>query len=225
MRDLRHGGARFTRRGPRRAASAVGVLLFVAALSGSSSARAGGSEPAPAGGPAPVEPHRLAASARDAPRTGGFYHGHLLPRLADQFKTLGPYEGLPARLDRPAGHLVFEEAARVARGRARRGARRALRGYLLESTPLGRLVGRVETKRAGNRPAASRASRLGLTIRHGLPVVELRRPLGRGLLRTGLSVDGRLRLEYRGGRFVGSGLRVDYDPRRGEFNFACRLGF
>lgn len=157
MKNLRHGGAGSTRRGPRRAGSAVGALLLVATLSGFGTAEAGKEEPAP------VERHRPAASGRADPRVGGFYRGHLLPRM--------------------------------------------------------------ETRRASERPAASRASRPGLTIRHGLPVVELRRRMGRGLLRTGLSVDGRLRLEYRGGGFAVGGLRADYDPRRGEFNFACRLGF
>jgi hypothetical protein len=56
-------------------------------------------------------------------------------------------------------------------------------------------------------------------------VVELRRTFGSGLLRSGVSIDGRVRVEYRGGRSVSVGLRADYDPRRGEFGLACRLGF
>jgi len=220
VRDLRRGGA-----GPRRVAIIVGVMLLVAAPFWASSAGAAEGEAARGTGREQAELPRPAPRGQAVPDAAGFYRGHLLPRLISQFAALGPYEALSARGAEPPRHLVFEAAARAARQRARRGTEGALKGFLLESTPVGRFVERAELKRASEGAAADRALRLGLAIRHGLPVVELRRPLGRGLLRMGFSVDGRLRLEYRGGLFVGAGLRADYDPIRGELDLGCRLAF
>jgi len=220
VRDLRHRAA-----GPWRAALIVGMALLVAALSGAAPAAAAEGEAAREAGREGAEWLRPAARGRTIPDAAGFYRGHLLPRLTSQFSTLGSYEALPARQADPSRNLVFEQAARAARLRARRGTKRALKGFLLESLPVGRLIERVELRRAHGGATADRGLRLGLAIRGGLPVAELAQPLGRGLLRTGLGVDGRVRLEYRGGQFGGVGLRADYDPFRGEFDLGCRLAF
>jgi hypothetical protein len=202
-----------------RAGGALGALLLAATVLAPGAVRAGERARTP--------PERKRSDATIAsPEGTGFYRVHLLPGLTRQFEVLAPYEALPVRPERQAGRFVFEGAAREAKRRARRGTERALKEFLLASTPVGRWIDRVELKRSRSESGeTARASRVGLAFRHGRPVVELRRQLGRGQFRAGLGVDGRVRLEYRDDLFVGGGLRVDYDPGRRELNLACRIGF
>jgi hypothetical protein len=204
----------------------VGVVLLVAAFSGDPSAgaeeRKGGATKSfalAAGQPRP------SVSERFSPTTDGFYHAHLLPRLAQQFEALRPYEGLPLRQSGPDAPFVFDEATRRARRLAGRGARRAVKSFLLDSVPVDRILERLESRTLGAERGPGRKVRPGLAVRHGVPVLELRRALGQGRLRTGFSLDGRLQLEYRGGRPEGTGIRAEYDLRREELDLACRFRF
>lgn len=225
MMDLRHREAGRGRAERRRGRGSVVLLLLVAGLSGLGAARASDGEAEREAAARSADRTRPAVAARAAPRADGFYRGHLLPGLVRQFELLAPYEALPARPGRPAAHFVFEDASRLARRRAGSGAKRALKEFLAESTPVGRWIEKIELKRAGGTSGRTRTTRLGLAVRRGRPVVELRRAFGNGLLRSGVSIDGRVRVEYRGGRSVSAGLRADYDPRRGEFGLGCRVAF
>lgn len=218
MRNLRHRG---TGHGPRRVATAVGVVLLAAAVSWSGPAAADDERPAALAGSAPAASLPLAGPSPLRHGGGGFFHGHLLPRLEKQLETLGPYQVLSAE----EGRLLFERATRDAQRRAGRGTRRALKEYLLASTSVGRFVDGLEWGGRRSAGAQGRAPRIGLGIRSGVPDLEYRRALGRGLLRAALSVEGRVRLEYRGGLASTMGLRVDYDPVSRELDLAYRVGF
>lgn len=222
MRDLRHRGMG---QGPRRAVTAVGAVLLAAALSWGSPAVAEDNRGKPLAVRGPVAPLLPAGPTSIAPNGDGFYRGHLLPRLARQFEELGPYEALSAQPDGPAGRVVFDAASSAARRQAGRGTRRALKAFLLEATRLGRLVGEPERGQAGNEPAGIRSSRFRVGVRHGIPELLTRIPLGQGLLRTGLSLEGRVMAEYRGGRTAAVALRADYHPASRELGLAYRLSF
>jgi hypothetical protein len=162
----------------------------------------------------------------ESPVPSSFLRAHLLPRLNSQFDAMAHYQALPGSGEALSDHPLFDRVTDHARRRAERGTRKALEAYLLEITPAGRFLERLETRApftGGQRQEGG--VRVGVGIAHCAPFVELRGRAGTGTFRTQLGLLGRVGLEYSRGRLARARLYGGYDARDGEFDLGCRLRF
>jgi hypothetical protein len=165
---------------------------------------------APVGPLVPRQPDLREAAER--PRNG-FYHQHLLPRMASRL------EGMSASLDAFSGtdldnpqDLRFEENQAALRQGVERATLKALKAWALEASSLERYAEQLIDRARGRSGDASvgeadgavdggrRRTKFKLGFHSFLPEVEVKTPLGdEGSLRLAVSATGSVGLRYRPG--------------------------
>lgn len=158
-------------------------------------------------------------------RSGNFYDAHLIPRLNTQFGNMSAYHFLPGAGRDLGEWVMFDELTEIAKSRAERGTRRALKDYLLEVSSLERSVDAVRDSGDGNDAGPQRPLRFGLKISHGTPKVDMRYRLSSAVVRLGIRADGSVSAEFRRARGAGQTWIVARYDADGDYNLLCRLSF
>jgi hypothetical protein len=202
----------------------AGQVDFSLRLSASFAAR----DRAPAFQPSPLE-------APADPKGSTFFHGMLLPRLNRSLDEMAPYRGVPHAQSQLDDFVLFDELTNAVGRRAEKATRRAVKEYLLETTPLGR--GLIRLKSGGRRdiaggipaarPTSSRRDALsfGLTVSHNLPEVQARYDIMRGTLRVGVRADGSVGFSLDHEKLARTRLWFGYDAEDGAYDLQCRVRF
>jgi hypothetical protein len=166
---------------------------------------------------------RAALRAPDVRRT--FFDGYLVPRISRQLESVAPEHFAPQSAREIESYVLHDDVTDAARRCVERGAKRALKSYLLETTALGR-IGR-SIKRGSRSSAAERPEelRVGVGISHGEPHLEIRYDVRFGSMRVHLGVTGSAKLEFAHVRMSETRLVAGYDPDDGNFSVACRVRF
>ena len=169
------------------------------------------------------------------PKGSTFFHGMLLPRLNRQLDEMAPYRGVPQAQPQLDDFVLFDELTEAVGRRAEKATRRAVKEYLLESTPLGRGVLRLKSggrrDMAGGIPAAPKtrsgrdALSFGLSVSHNLPEVQARYDILRGTLRVGVRADGSVGVSLEHEKLARTRLWVGYDAEDHGYDLQYRIRF
>jgi hypothetical protein len=160
----------------------------------------------------------------------GFIKNYLLPRLSSQFDGLAPrhpiVDGPHVRVD----HLMYDNLTDAARRGAERGARDALKNFLIDTTSVGKLFGRQKRNRssaledptdARTAPTVQAPSRstsdFGIGFSGGHPEVEWRYKAGSHSLRLRVNSEGAARLAFSRLKLNHTNLSVGYRPHSEQF--------
>ena len=160
-------------------------------------------------------------------RSKGFIGRHLAPRLAHQMVQVAPIQALEidrTRFERSELHNWFSGTAGHY---AERGARKAVRDYLLEETGLGAFVQsmRVGHGSGPDRPIDERSTDFGVKIAHGRPQLEMAHRSAAGTTRLRVDLDGFVSVEFRSARAPAARLVAGYDLSSSDFGVVFRHSF
>ncbi len=156
----------------------------------------------------------------------GFFKGHLLPRMSRQLSEVEPIHSLETQRNRFDHSGLHDWISNTVAHRARRGARKAARTYVLEETAVGSWV---ESFRVGlhgfGQPAKGRTMDVGIEVSHGIPEVEMRHRSAAGTTRFAVGLDGSVSVRFRPARSISAGLAADYDADLSQYRVSYRFGF
>lgn len=189
--------------------------------------------PALAGGPVDSDLARSAGTADlraalRAPEGAGrrtFFDGYLVPRMSRQLESVAPEHFAPQSAREIESYVLHDDVTYAARRCVERGARRALKSYLLETTALGRIGRSIKRESGSSAAEGPEELRFGVGISHGEPQLEIRYDVRFGSLRVHLGVTGSAKLEFAHVRMSETRLVAGYDPDDGNFSVACRVRF
>jgi hypothetical protein len=163
------------------------------------------------------------------PRGGGnFYSAHLLPQITRHLESVPAIQEIPRDGCESADLSMFEHVTEAARHEAERGAKKALKSYLLHVTSLD---GVYRSLKGGRRSRDLKEGKelsvvdYGVRISHGAAKLEVRRKLQSGEFTAGVDTHGGFGLEYEASERTGMRLFAHYDARNRSYAFACRFDF
>jgi len=180
-----------------------------------------------------VPPRDSLTRLRSLPtREPGFVRSYLLPRLSSQFDGLAPRHPIVDTSHDRVDHVLYASLTAAAQRGAERGARDALKNFLIETTAVGRLFGSSKRNRSASAESAppvqapSRpSSGFGVGISHGRPELEWRYSAKANSLRLRVTSDGAAGLSFSRSRLNQTNLSVAYSPRRQQYNLYLSLAF
>ena len=161
----------------------------------------------------------------DDDRAPGFIDTYLMPRLNGQLnQVVAPMHlGTSTEL---VDYVLYDSLMQVTRIHAERGVRRALKSFVLESTPLGRLNKSIRSSVGGGKKRGNSAGvKFGVGVSHGLPKLEMRYRSGAAHIRLNLDAVGAAGIEFSHEQALRTRVWVGYDIDEGDVNLACRFGF
>lgn len=158
----------------------------------------------------------------------GFYRTHFLPRLTDIMGNLKPHHAEHDRVNGPVADEAFEDLTDLTHRCFAKATRRAVRGYMLESSGLDEQARRYKEGIAGNSDNRRRQARVRfrLGVSHARPELQLRCRIGRySGLRMALRANGKIGVEFDRAGTSWARMYAGYDRRDGRYEMAMRLGF
>jgi hypothetical protein len=167
----------------------------------------------------------MAAGAPILASDESFYRGHLLPKLDRQLSHVAEIRAVSLENERLEDFALYDELAAASRMRAERGARKALKSYLLQATSLRRIFQNLKGELQPDEPRNKGAFGYGFGVAHGAARIEIRRSLRSGTVRMGVDTHGGFDLLLDHSRFTRMRLVMGYDRRERQGNFTCRFSF
>lgn len=153
-----------------------------------------------------------------------FYREHFIPRLSRQLASAIPVVPSAGTTAEMGQHAMFEDYRELTEHLAEKGARRAVKHYLIGMTSIdGWIAGKKERRRGhGGREGGLR---FRLRVSHAVPRAELDYRAGSTALNLGLSTEGALSLEFRHLDRSDTRVVAGYDLDTGEYALQCRIIF
>jgi len=160
-----------------------------------------------------------------------FLESHLMPRLSQQFERVPAidFESSPEMIHTG----LYDWETETAEYYAVKGARRAAREFLLEQplfSPVMDFVNNLRGRGRGSLTLGGQGGqggmRVGLHVSHGIPAVELRRPVGQGgQVRFRVGVLGSAGVEYTHQRVRNTELFAGFEASDQSYRLECRFSF
>jgi hypothetical protein len=167
----------------------------------------------------------LVAVSLPASAGEGFCTGHLLPRLNRHLESVPAVRPLPVAGEDAAGQALYEYVLESARYQAERGARKALKSYLLEVTSLDYLYRSLKGERRARTKREGTAVDYGVRVSHRAARLEIRSELHGGELTAGIDSRGGVGLQYDRSQRTALRLMARYDARDRSYDFSLRFDF
>ena len=165
---------------------------------------------------------------RPSLRGRSFYGDHFLPRLDRRIQQLTPLVHRPDQGLSIHEHLLYDQVNDQASGSLRSATTKALRDYLLETSPF---LGRVTSIDLGRGAAAAgtgsgrrRGARFDLRLSDRESTVRMRLPAGNQSLAISVGTQGTVGLRLRRPGWGQGGLFTEFQPDEQTFRVGFRVG-
>jgi hypothetical protein len=153
-----------------------------------------------------------------------FVEDYLTPRLSRQMDVIAPAHPVLLASDEMVDYIFYDELSNSAERRARRGVRRAVGDYFIETTSLQSLIGSVKSK-SDKASTTKGAFDLGFGASHWLPEVELRYNKPHHSVRFRVGLHGSAGITFQHEKMTRTRLNFGWDADDDAVDLSLRFGF
>ena len=173
------------------------------------------------------QPRERMTGLRSLPTTElGFMRSYLLPRLSSQFDVIAPRHPILDNAADRVDHVLYDDLTDAARRQAERGARKALKNFLIDTTALGKRFRSGRRDRSPSTAGPSRpSSSFGLGISGGRLEAEWRYRTNAATLGFRVTARGSATMSFSHSKLNQTSLAVGYSSDGQRYDVGLRLSF